>query len=110
MKKSLIAAGCLGLLLSGTQIFAQGKAGDAAKGKATFGENCAICHNDDSTEDKVGPGLKGLFKRDKLKSGKPMNEANVRDQINNGGNGMPGFGDLLTDDDRANLIAYLKSL
>ncbi len=109
MKKGLIAAGCLGLLLSGTQIFAQKKAGDAKKGKEVF-DQCAICHNDDSTEDKVGPGLKGLFKRDKLRSGKAVSEDTVRDQIKNGGNGMPAFGDLLSDEELANVVAYLKTL
>src|SRR5438132_10574699 len=32
--------------------------GDSAKGKEVFEANCAICHNADSEEDKVGPGLK----------------------------------------------------
>ena len=31
---------------------------------------------------KVGPGLKGLFKMDKLVNGKPVTEANVRELIN----------------------------
>src|SRR5271156_1312083 len=108
MKKGLIAAGCLALLLSGTRIFAQ-KKGDAAKGKEVF-EQCGVCHNDDSTEDKVGPGLKGLFKRDKLKNGKKVTEPNVIDMINTGGNGMPAFADLISDEERANLIAYLKTI
>ena len=38
------------------------KAGDAAKGKETF-EQCAVCHNVDSPEKKMGPSLQGLFKR-----------------------------------------------
>src|SRR5579862_4549538 len=60
--------------------------GDAAKGKAVFEDNCAICHNADSTEDKVGPGLKGLFKKGphKLADGTEHKEHTVqiiRDQI-----------------------------
>jgi mono/diheme cytochrome c family protein len=58
--------------------------GDPAKGKTVF-ENCAVCHNADSTETKMGPGLKGLFKRDKLKSGKKVTEANVRARIDDCG-------------------------
>ena len=42
-----------------------GGKGDAARGKEVF-EQCAMCHNADSAEKKQGPGLKGLFKRDKL--------------------------------------------
>ena len=108
MKNLLIAAGCLGLLLTGSRIMAQGK-GDAAKGKEVF-EQCSFCHNADSTETKVGPGLKGLFKTEKLPNGKPVNEANVRAFINAGGNGMPSYQDLLSNEERDNLIAYLKTL
>jgi cytochrome c len=83
--------------------------GTAAKGKEVF-EQCSVCHNADSTEKKIGPGLKGLFKHDKLVNGKPVNEANVRAKIDEGGNGMPGYKDILSDQERADLIAYLKTL
>ena len=58
----------------------------------------------------MGPGLKGLFKRAKLNSGKPVNDANVLMQINEGGNGMPAYKDILSDDEKANVLAYLKTL
>ena len=68
-------------------MLAQGKkggaAGDAAKGKDVF-EQCSVCHNTDTDEVKIGPSLKGLFKHDKLKNGKPVNDANVRAMINAG--------------------------
>lgn len=88
----------------------KGKAGDPEKGKAVFGQQCAMCHNADSSEKKLGPGLKGLFKRDKLASGKKVNEQNVRAQVDNGGNGMPAYKDLLSDEERDDVIAYLKTL
>jgi len=53
-----------------------GGKGDAAKGKETF-EQCAICHNVDTDEKKMGPSLKGLFKRKTLQSGKPVSDATV---------------------------------
>jgi cytochrome c2 len=84
-------------------------AGDAAKGKAVF-EQCSICHNADSDEKKMGPGLKGLFKKDQLSNGKKPTEANVRAQINDGGNGMPAYKDMLSDAEKDDLIAYLKTL
>ena len=84
-------------------------AGDAAKGKEVF-DQCSVCHNADSTDVKIGPGLKGLFKRDKLANGKPVNEANVREQINEGGNGMPAYKDILSDQEKDDVIAYLKTL
>jgi cytochrome c len=101
--------GCAAGALFVAGLMAQGKAGDAAKGKAVF-EQCAGCHAVDSDETIVGPSLKGLFKRKMLKNGKPVNEANVQEMINSGGNGMPPFADQLSDADKANVIAYLKSL
>jgi cytochrome c len=108
-KKTISAAACgLALLLAGTRLSAA-KPGDANKGKEVF-EQCSVCHNSDSEERKMGPGLKGLFKREKLVNGKPVNEANVRALINAGGNGMPSFMDLLSDEEREDVIAFLKTL
>lgn len=83
--------------------------GDAAKGKEVF-DQCAVCHNADSTEKKMGPGLKGLFQKDKMANGKKPTEANVRAQIDEGGNGMPPYKDMLSDQEKDDLIAYLKTL
>ena len=84
-------------------------AGSAEKGKEVF-EQCSVCHNADSTEQKIGPGLKGLFKHDKLVNGKPVNEANVRAKIDEGGNGMPSYKDILSNQEKDDVIAYLKTL
>ncbi|MGP8246695.1 MAG: c-type cytochrome [Bryobacteraceae bacterium] len=83
--------------------------GDAAAGKVVF-EQCAVCHNADSVDKKMGPGLKGLFKRAKLVNGQKVTEANIRAKIDQGGNGMPAYKDMLSDKDKDNLIAYLKTL
>src|SRR5215813_1681199 len=77
--------------------------GTADKGKQVF-EQCIVCNNADSTEKKIGPGLKGLFKHDKLVNGKPVNDANVRAKIDEGGNGMPGYKDILSDQEKADVI------
>jgi cytochrome c len=109
MKKSQYLALSLTLLFGSAMAFGQ-KKGDAAKGKEVF-DQCSVCHNSDSTERKMGPGLKGLFKKAKLDSnGKPVNDANVLEKINDGGNGMPGYKDMLSDEEKANLLAYLKTL
>jgi mono/diheme cytochrome c family protein len=112
MKKSLIAVGCLAALLAAGQDKKGGKgaAGDATKGKDVFESNCSVCHNADSEEKKMGPGLKGLFKHEKLNNGKKPTEANIRALINAGGNGMPSYADMLTDEEKNNVIAYLKTL
>src|SRR5436309_942545 len=107
MKKTQYLATAMALLFGSVSLHA---AGDAAKGKEVF-EQCSVCHNADSTEKKMGPGLKGLFKKPKMDStGKPPTDANVLGKINDGGNGMPAYKEMLTDAEKANLIAYLKTL
>jgi mono/diheme cytochrome c family protein len=109
MKKSQYLAFVCTLLLGAVSMYGQ-KKGDAAKGKEVF-EQCSVCHASDSADRKVGPGLKGLFKKAKLESnGKPANDANIIEKINEGGNGMPPYKDTLSEDERANLVAYLKTL
>jgi cytochrome c2 len=105
---SLMVCGALALSLMAAQKPAGGK-GDVAKGKDAF-EQCAVCHNVDNDEKKMGPSLKGLFKHKALASGKPVTDANVLAQINAGGNGMPAYSDMLSADDKTNLLAYLHTL
>jgi cytochrome c len=96
-------------LASGSMSLLSAAKGDAAKGKAVF-EQCGVCHNADSTEKKMGPGLKGLFKKDKMSNDKKPTEANVRTKIDEGGNGMPAYKDMLSDTEKDDLVAYLKTL
>ena len=105
MKKSLITMGCVGLLA-----LAPAFAADAKKGKDTFDNSCSVCHNADSTEAKVGPGLKGLYKKAAMNNKKKPTDATVSAVIADGGNGMPGFGDQLTPAEKLDLLAYLKTL
>ena len=108
MKQFCVWAICGTFLVGSTTLLAAGK-GDAAKGKAVF-EQCGVCHNADSTEKKMGPGLKGLFKKDKMSNDKKPTDANVRAKIDEGGNGMPSYKDMLSDQEKDDLIAYLKTL
>ncbi len=98
---------CLAVSAPGTQ--GGGGKGDAAKGKETF-EQCAMCHSADTDEKKMGPTLKGLYKKKTMTTGKAVTDANVMAQINNGGGGMPGFSDSLSAEEKTNLLAYLKTL
>jgi mono/diheme cytochrome c family protein len=83
----------------------------AAGGKQIFDANCAQCHDATSTETKVGPGLKGLFKSKKLPgTGRPTTVANVTRQIKNGGGGMPAFGGSLSAAEITAVVGYLKTL
>jgi cytochrome c len=116
MKKESIAANCLALIMTVPGMLAQ-QPGDAAKGQRTFAR-CVVCHDAQSAETQTdsgpdelaGPGLKGVFRRDKLRNGKKVTEENVRAMLEDGGRGMPAFRDILSEEERANLIAYLKTL
>ena len=105
-----IPAFCLGLLMAGSTLATAAQKGDAAKGKEIVGEQCAVCHNTDSDEKKMGPALKGLYKRPKLKNGKPVTDANVKAIVNAGGNGMPAYQDMLSDEEKEHVIAFLKTI
>jgi len=95
----------------GCQLFAASAfAADAKKGQDVFETNCAVCHNADNAEQKVGPGLKGLYKKAALNNKKKPSDAVILSIINEGGNGMPGFGDQLTAAEKGDLVAYLKTL
>ncbi len=118
MKITKLFAIVLGLTMLAGASFAQDNkkkggaaaAGDAAKGKEVF-EQCAVCHNADSDEKKMGPGLKGLFKKETLADGKTKpTEESVRKKVNEGGNGMPAYEEMLDKGEKANLLAYLKTL
>ncbi len=107
IRKTLFAAlACTAVL--GTLAVAQEKA-DPEKGKELF-EQCSVCHNADSTEKKMGPGLKGLFKKAKLNNGKKVTDENVMAIINAGGNGLPAYEEMLSKEEKANVLAYLKTL
>lgn len=107
--KLTISAACAAMLLAGSAMAADKKVGDADKGKEVF-EQCGVCHNTDTDEKKMGPSLKGLYKKPKLKNGKPVSDVNVKAVINAGGNGMPSYQDMLSDAERMDVIAYLKTI
>ena len=109
MNRLTLVTGCLALALMPAPSFAGDKKGDAEKGKEVF-QQCGVCHNADSTEKKMGPGLKGLFSREKMNNGKKPTEPNVREKVDEGGNGMPAYKEMLSDDEKDDLIAYLKTL
>src|SRR6266487_3038589 len=92
---------CLTLAAGSKAMLAADK-GDAAKGKEVF-EQCGVCHNADSEEKKMGPGLKGLFQNEKMNNGKKPTEANVRAKIDEGGNGMPSYKEMLSDEEKNDL-------
>jgi len=81
--------------------------GDAARGKTVYEKNCLGCHG------KTGAGLGGatpsLVDRGKMAS---KTDAELFDAVTNGrpGTGMPAWGKVLSEVDRWNVVAYLRSL
>jgi cytochrome c len=84
-----------------------GKHEGSAKSK-DLAAQCTGCHNVDNDEKKVGPSLKGLFKRQKLLNGSPATEANIRLVIKRGRGGMPAYENILSTDQLDLLVAFLK--
>jgi len=107
MRNRILSTG-LAITLLAFSVSAQ-KKGNAEKGKAAF-EQCAVCHNTETEDKKVGPSLKGLFQRSKLKNGSSVTDESVRAMINGGGDGMPSFAGKLSEEEKENLIAYLHTL
>lgn len=64
---------------------------------------CAHCHGANGEGTAKGPSLQGLAK-DKF-----WTDAKLNDQIVNGGQKMPPFGDSLSDAEAMQLIAYLRA-
>jgi len=97
--------------------------GDAAAGEKIF-TKCKTCHTLEAGKNKVGPSLAGLIGRkagtapdfnysDAMKnSGITWDEASLNDYITDPKGKIPGnkmvFPGVKKDEDRANLIAYLK--
>lgn len=80
-------------------------------GKALFQKNCAACHATETPEHRIGPSLKDV-KNGKLPDaiGKEATHDNVLNKIDNGGNGMPVFRDLLTQPEKEAIVKYVLTL
>lgn len=96
------------LLLAGS-LFAAEKKGDPVKGKEVF-EQCAVCHSATTDQKKMGPSLKGLFKKPKLANGQAPSDQSILAMVNKGKGSMPAFADVLSDEEKVHLLAYLKTL
>lgn len=108
MMKRVLAVSALGVFLTAGLLPAQ-KKGDAAKGKEVF-EQCGVCHSATTDEKKMGPSLKGLFKKEKLANGQKPSDASVTAIINKGKGTMPAFADVLSAEEKADVLAYLKTI
>ena len=83
---------------------------DATHGKEIFTSKCSICHSADTTEQKIGPGLKGLYARGTMADGTKVTDESVTLRIVNGKTPMPPFKDTLTPAEIKQVVEYLKPL
>ena len=84
--------------------------GNVENGSSFYKINCLSCHYPDSEDKKMGAGLKGLFQKEKLPySGRPPTVENVKQQLIRPALVMPSF-TKLTEQEMADLIAYLLTL
>ena len=79
-------------------------------GKEVYKQYCAICHFERSAAQKIGPGLKDLFRRGTFTDGKKADNSGLRVWIEKGGKDMPGFKDSLSPEQTRALMAYVKTL
>jgi mono/diheme cytochrome c family protein len=81
-----------------------------AAGRRVFQEHCAVCHSAYTSTGDHGPGLNGLFRKQFLPSGMPANERFVRQTILGGRGMMPPQGEVLTEQQIDDVVAYLHTL
>jgi len=120
-RTQLVVAAALAALLAPAAAFA----GDAAAGKTTYTMFCSSCHGDSGKGDgPVGLVLnpaprdlsKGDFKFDTDGDGVPGSDQDLLNVMTNGAAKYGGsaqmapWGGSLSESDRANVLAYIRSL
>jgi mono/diheme cytochrome c family protein len=106
----VLVAGCSGKDLSKETDAQLGLNAQESAGRVVFESDCAACHYAYSSSGLKGPGLKKLFRKKYLPSGLPANDRFVEQTIVNGRGMMPGQGEALTEQQLADLMAYLHTL
>ena len=80
-------------------------------GRRLYAQYCDRCHEPYSSRDKKGRSLQGIFKKQFLsQSGMPANDERVGEMILTGRNMMPAFGQVMSQQQVRDLLAYLHTL
>lgn len=86
------------------------KEGSTETGKRLFASKCSSCHYADRADNKSGPGLANLLRKETLPvSGRPATLENVQAQLERPFMAMPTIKNL-SEQQLADLFAYLKTL
>jgi len=81
------------------------------EGRRVYDSYCDRCHAPYSSRGRQGPGMKGIFQKQYLPlSGMPANDDRVSDIVRMGRNKMPSYGQVLTQQQISDLLAYLHTL
>ena len=82
-----------------------------AAGRRLYDNYCDRCHAPYSSRGRQGPSMKGVFKRQYLPmSGMPANDDRVGDIVRFGRNKMPGYAQVMDQQQINDLLAYLHTL
>ena len=115
---SLKLISCLSILL-GAGCDVQRRQSDAqlglnsqqAAGRRIYDHYCDRCHAPDSSRGRQGPSMRGVFKNRYLSlSGLPANDERVSEIIRAGRGKMPGYSQVLSQQQIEDLLAYLHTL
>jgi mono/diheme cytochrome c family protein len=80
-------------------------------GRRIYDNLCDRCHQPYSSRGRQGPSMKGVFRRQYLPmSGMPANDDRVTDVVRLGRNKMPGYAQVLNQQQINDLLAYLHTL
>ena len=82
-----------------------------AAGRRLYDNYCDRCHAPYSSRGRQGPPMKGLFKRQYMPlSGMPANDDRVGDIVRMGRNKMPGYSQVMNQQQIDDLLAYMHTL
>lgn len=119
LKSTLFALSAAVLLLSLPACDVERRKSDAelglnaqqAAGRRIYDNYCDRCHAPYSSRGRQGPSMKNVFRKPYLPmSGMPANDDRVTDIIKMGRNKMPAYGQVLNQQQIADLLAYLHTL
>lgn len=80
-------------------------------GRKLYDAYCDRCHAPYSSRGRQGPPMKGVFKKQYLPmSGMPANDDRVADIVRMGRDKMPGFSQVMDQQQVNDLLAYMHTL
>ena len=100
----IIVASGLAMLLAAEAASSDKSQASAQAGALLFREKgCTFCHGEGGAGTEKAPDLTGLYNR------KEWTPEKIAHQILTGGQKMPAFADSVTDEEAAQLVAYLRA-